>query len=60
MPAGITELKLFLERSRYVADGGRVGSCPWSLLELRSRILKLNVEVRLSKGPSRRLYERFR
>ena len=33
MLVGITELKLFFEKSRYVVLGGRCGSCPWSLLE---------------------------
>ena len=33
MLVGITELKLFFEKSRYVTSGGRCGSCPWSLLE---------------------------
>ena len=55
MLAGITELKLFLDKSKCITDGEGVDSCPWSWLEERSRtIIVVFVEkFRLSKGPSR-------
>ena len=56
MPVGITELKLFHDKSRYEQDGRGVGSCPWNWLDRRS---SLDNDERLSRGPSRKLYERF-